>query len=188
MNEYQISLPINQPKLRTDDPTLLPDYLLSFAVLNENSDNVIHKTKKGKNLWVPASLYWGDRLYINIPYIPFFSNCKGYGFYIPIWSVTEQNYHCDFIPYEEVVYTNEFLFGSVPVTDSCDFDIECFYDEVIGDRQPLPRWFEVDSGANLFDISIEAVKYEDLMKKEFSNVEILTFQPVNDEFSFGNVP
>ena len=57
------------------------------------------------------------------------------------------------------------MFGSTPVTDSCNLDIECFYDEIIGVRQPLPRWFEVDSGSSLFDISIEAVEYEDLMQR-----------------------
>lgn len=51
----------------------------------------------------------------------------------------------------------------------------CVYDEIIGVWQPLPWWFEVDSGSDLFDISTEAVNYEDLMTREFENVEILTF-------------
>ena len=70
----------------------MPDHVISFAVSNQNTG---HVTKKGKNIWVPVSLYWQEREKISLPYFPFFSNCKGYGRMIPVWALTESNFICE---------------------------------------------------------------------------------------------
>ena len=95
-NEYNIGLPINSPKLQEEDTTSLPEYSVTYA---SNNDYVISnkvknrvETLRGKNIWVPASLYWQERESISLPYLPYFSNCKGYGQYIPIWGVTEEHH------------------------------------------------------------------------------------------------
>lgn len=94
-DEYGIGLPINSPPYQQIDTEALPDYTITFAdndeyVIDYDTQNRV-VTKRGKNIWVPASLYWQDRTAINLPYFPYFSNCKGYGQYIPIWAATEVN-------------------------------------------------------------------------------------------------
>lgn len=46
-------------------------------------------TTKNRNVWIPASLYWDNRQYLNLAYLPYFSNCDGYGQYIPLWALLE---------------------------------------------------------------------------------------------------
>lgn len=52
---------------------------------------MVHRTVKNRNLWIPSSLYWNQRPELTIPYLPYFSNCQGYGGYIPLWALMEQN-------------------------------------------------------------------------------------------------
>jgi hypothetical protein len=73
-----IALPINLPKLWWDG-TSLPNYLTSFAYSRNDWDPIIHKSIMNRNIWVPSSIYWGSRSNINLNYLPYFSNCKGYG-------------------------------------------------------------------------------------------------------------
>lgn len=94
INGYEIALPFNQPKLLpdvSDALTAMPDQLISFASNPAGpwQPPVRHRSTKNRNLWVPASLYWGARQRINLPYLPYFSNCKGYGNFIPFWSLME---------------------------------------------------------------------------------------------------
>ena len=68
-----------------------PMSIISFAKNYFDFTPVAHRTIKNRNLWIPASLYWNQRPVLNIPYLPYFSNCRGYGDYIPIWALIEQN-------------------------------------------------------------------------------------------------
>ena len=75
-----------------------------------------------------------------LPYLPYFSNCKGYGKYIPIWVPLELSGKCELIPPESTKTVFPYAFGSHPVADTCEgVEIECVYDELIGDLQPVPR-------------------------------------------------
>ncbi len=86
--DYEITLPHNIPKL-TYDGVSLPNHLVSLAYSRNDWDPLVHKSTKNRNIWVPSSLYWGDRPRINFNFIPFFSNCKGYGKFIPFWTLME---------------------------------------------------------------------------------------------------
>ena len=102
--------------------------------------------------------------------------------------MTEQNFECEHVSQEDIRPTGEFAFGSSPVADSCtDLKIECFYDEIFSDKQPLLRWFEVRSDSPIFDISIDPVDYEELINKDFEDIEILNFAAVNDGYDNGLV-
>lgn len=74
---------------------------------------------KNRNIWIPASLYWNQRPQINMAYLPYFSNCNGYGQYIPLWSLLEQNSMCTQVPLEETFPMTEFSFGQSPIADNC---------------------------------------------------------------------
>jgi len=182
VNAYQITLPFNQPKkLRvTRDPkTALPQQLVAFA---HNPcgpwEPVRHRSTKGRNVWVPTSLYWDSRVRINLPILPYFSNCRGYGNFIPVWSLMEQHYACALVAQEKTLWMSEYSFGERPTADtSSDVSINCVYDEVFVGQQPLPRWFEVEAGTPLFDVSVHPVNHDDLLAKEFSEFEVLPVAP-----------
>lgn len=104
VNGYQITLPYNQPKLLRDtsDPrTALPSQAISFAdnPAGDTWDPVRHRSTAGRTVWVPSSRYWRARSRINLPYLPYFSNCRGYGNFIPVWALLEQHYACSLVAY-----------------------------------------------------------------------------------------
>jgi hypothetical protein len=119
VQDYEITLPHNIPKLM-DGGINLPNHLASLAYSRNDWDPLIHKSVKNRNLWIPSSLYWGDRPRINLNYLPYFSNCKGYGKYIPFWSLMEQHQACTLIPFNETVWMNEYSFGLKPTADFCE--------------------------------------------------------------------
>ena len=91
---------------------------------------------------MPTSLYWNSRTRINLPYLPYFSNCKGYGNFIPFWSLMEQHHVCELIENFDTRWMAEFTFGARPRADSCEeVLINCVYEEVFVGQQPLSRWF-----------------------------------------------
>jgi hypothetical protein len=108
VNGYGITLPFNQPKrlagirnpITRKTETPLPGQLISFANNPRGAWDpaVRHRASKGRNVWVPSSRYWGSRRRINLPYLPYFSNCRGYGNYIPLWALIEQHQRCEHVP------------------------------------------------------------------------------------------
>ena len=96
-------------------------------------------------------------------HLPFFSNCRGFGSTIPLWFVLEKHPNCLQVPQNETVPITELSFGGKGHGDMCVVDpaypqskpveIECIVDEIPNNKQPLPRWFEAQTGAELFAIS-----------------------------------
>ena len=182
-DEYSIGLPINSPPLQAQDTTSLPSYTVSFA--SNNNYTIASGTKnrivteRGKNIWVPSSLYWQSRETINLPYLPYFSNWKGYGQYIPIWAVTEVHSGCDLVSVEDTVFMHEYSFRQKPKADKWeDILIQWVYDEVWSDdQQSLKRWFEVGPEESLFDFSVTPISAGQVLEKEFGENEVLTVAP-----------
>ena len=71
------------------DRKSMPSNVVSFASNPNTFKPVKHTGTKNRNIYIPTSLYWSNREQINLPYLPYFSNCKGYGLYIPFWSLME---------------------------------------------------------------------------------------------------
>lgn len=73
-------LPFNQPPAQPNTNEY-PDYLITWAknYIDGTYDASMQKTTKNRNVWIPASLYWDNRQYLNLAYLPYFSNCNGYG-------------------------------------------------------------------------------------------------------------
>lgn len=193
VNGYQITLPFNQPKrlTATGDPrTALPAQAVAFA---DNPSGpwapVRQRSTNGRNVWVPASRYWNARPRINLPYLPYFSSCRGYGSFIPFWSLVEQHYACELVPYEDTHWMRAYSFGERPHADACEeVLINCVYDEIFLGQQPLPRWFEVEGGTPLFDVSVSPVVYDDLVARDFSEFEVLPVAPEEGAGEEGVVP
>lgn len=79
--------------------------------------SVKHKSTLSRVVWVPSSLYWRSRTRINVPYLPYFSNCRGYGTTIPLWSLMEQHYNCELVNNEETFAMGAYKFGKAPIAD-----------------------------------------------------------------------
>ena len=171
--ELQISIPFNAPVPRPDRSH--PPYFVNFA--REDSTEKLylrHATELGKTLYVPSSVYWTESGTVNMPFLPFFSNCKGYGQHIPIWSIFEQHFNCTIIPYEETLAISQFGFGKDARADSCALvKIDCLYDEIFAEKQPESRWFEITSGSVLFNIPKIPVTAEELKSKEFNEMDLI---------------
>ena len=52
----------------------------------------------------------------------------------------------------------------------------------------MPRWFEVDGGSPLFNLVVEPIDYEDMMSKEFSDVEVIEVGPETGGGDSGYLP
>jgi hypothetical protein len=99
----------------------MPQDIISFSNNPLSNWNPIqHRSTKGRNTWVPPSLYWNSRSRINLPYLPYFSNCKGYGNIIPLWALMEQHHTCELVKNEETYAMTAYSFGQAPTADACE--------------------------------------------------------------------
>ncbi|CAG9311278.1 unnamed protein product [Blepharisma stoltei] len=175
-----IALPYNIPHIKSDNS--MPDYLLTFAQSPKRAELYVQPTKSGVNWYTPNTLYWsyiGSTLVT--PYFPYFSNCKGYGQYIPIWAAFELSKNCSLVSPNETSVVGMFDFGKSPVADSClDVEIECIYDEVYQNPQANSRWFELSAEEVFFSISADALSDSDFSESKWPNsfIEIKTVNAV----------
>eukprot|EP00913_Durusdinium_trenchii_P013300 g12483.t1 len=96
------------------------------------------------------TLYWGDQEGLFLPYLPYFSNCRGFGRTIPLWSIIEQNQGCKWAP--EGGEIGLLSLGSEAKGDSCSLTVvECVLDEVPQVKLQDERWFEAVTGDKLFE-------------------------------------
>jgi len=139
-----VSLPTNLPIF--DSNKNQPNYQLSLGSVRSGFDDQSleqHEVTSGVNLFDPESLYWGTSTYATMTYLPFFSNCKAFDKYIPIFSLFEQSSKCDLVAPEDTVYIKPFGFGSQPKADTCSrVSLSCIIDEDITISSTTPRWFE----------------------------------------------
>lgn len=96
-------------------------------------------------MYQPNDVYWGskDNSQVIFPFIPYFSNCKGFGQHI-FFQALESEGVCDLVPPENTHPIDPFKFGDKSVADNCNLDIPCILDEIPGSKlNDFTRWFEV---------------------------------------------
>ena len=163
-----VALPINVPPLNSN--LSMPNHLLAFSQSPHRANLLAHQKQAGVNWFMPNSNYWQSREQITLPYLPYFSNCKGFDTYIPIWAVLELYKECTLVPQEETEPVPLLSFGFVPKADKCEnVEIECIYDEVPSETLPLSRWFEMEAGSELFYLYADPVNSEDLISGTISS-------------------
>ena len=146
------------------------------TLAKERSDSFLetfHGVSIGKN---EEYIYEFENLML--PYLPFFSNCREFDSYIPIWALTE-SHHCGLpetsdthpkgwwrrnfpsLPHiDDIRAVGPFDFARFyPIADWCEQKIYCDYEERLETPDITPRWFEADSGATLFSIIRDPVSY-----------------------------
>ena len=102
-----------------------------------------------------------------LPYLPFFSSCRGFDSHIPLFMLFESEENCNLIEYNETIWIdqwNPFTTATAveiaSAMDSCYWNLECKYEEEIEKVSTDERWFELGSGADLFYISRDPHPYK----------------------------
>jgi hypothetical protein len=111
---FQINIPVNLPLFPDmQDVDRYPDYTLSYAH-SDFAPKIKNQLIPKVNFFNPNKVLWNkfdanDR-YLPLMYLPYFSNCKGYGSAIPIFSVFEQQAGCDLVSLKDTREIKQFSF------------------------------------------------------------------------------
>uniref|UniRef100_A0A7S0QR61 Tyrosine-protein kinase ephrin type A/B receptor-like domain-containing protein n=1 Tax=Cryptomonas curvata TaxID=233186 RepID=A0A7S0QR61_9CRYP len=134
----------------------------------------------------------GDDQMIVLPYLPFFSKCRGFDSHIPLFRVLEDERRdnieggCNLTSKGQGRSINQWDPLNSPsqdeldlenIADACHWIIHCSYEEQI-DKTPLPqRWFSRDPGSILFSLTRDAFNENDYRNlntfKSFLNTDLL---------------
>ena len=162
-----ITLPVNIPikniSLNSVSNIQIKDKILKNIIsynLLTNNKMIRNKIKEKYNKYPTTSDYWNLSTNLGMTYIPFISNCKGYGRYIHLWSLLEQNSQCEIKPENETVFIKDFNFGVSAVGDNCNISLECIFDEDVKNISNNKFWFQTTTGFSLFKISKNPINLE----------------------------
>ena len=150
----------------------------SSLAAKEQTD-MYFETWHGLDLAESDNSFKYDHNSIILPYLPYFSNCREFDSYVPLWAVVESSNQCNLpgvttdrpenwwrrrippLPHQDDVKSigpKDFL-EFYPVADWCERKLYCQYEEDLSEVDVLPRWFEVDTGATLFSIIRDPINY-----------------------------
>lgn len=181
----------------TDRPTILDDYSsvktdsAYWAMPTSSEEETLEKIKIYRETFhemyrsvADDSLVFQFSKVI-LPYLPYFSNCKGYDSYIPIFEILENDkcelpeltldyeeygtnwWRREFPPFphqDDITHVGPADVGKHPIADWCELTVQCAYEEVLGQADVTPRWFEAPNKETLFHILREPVtlaQYQD---------------------------
>ena len=140
---------------------------LDFAKLYYNSSSNESNDVVGSSSTLPADPIdllivdndWMTHDFFALPYIPFFSNCDGYGSHISLSRLLEDHPDCLSVNQNDVVSINEFSFRNIPMNnDACHgISLHCNYEEEVKEARENIRWYEASSGSALFYLTRDAV-------------------------------
>lgn len=167
------ALPQNLPKrwdsvLADDSDDERKENLVYFDYLGAD-ENTPMVTDDLNDFVATPELFWnkqmdGDSL-VPLPYMLFFSQCRGYGSHVPLFDLFENAHNdaCELVPPSETVFIYKWdIFTFQPVADACNFTFTCAYEEALDAADVRARWFEIDNGGTLFTLTSEPFTYEDL--------------------------
>ena len=162
-----ISLPINIPikniSYNSDTNLNIKDKVLKNIIsYNSLSNNILIKNeiKEGLNKFTERNYYWDISTSIGMTHIPFISNCKGYGKYIHLWSLLEQNSQCELKSENETIFIQDFSFGLQAIGDNCNISLDCIYDENVTNLTNDKFWYQATNGFTLFKITKNPITLE----------------------------
>ncbi|EED88737.1 predicted protein [Thalassiosira pseudonana CCMP1335] len=161
------------------------------SALEAKKQNDLHfETFHGVSLDLSGQSYKYEHDSLLLPYLPYFSNCREFDSYIPLWSLVESPDRCGLpgvtrdhptywwrrqipsLPHpDDVKAIGPFDFMSFyPVSDWCERKLYCNFEENLSEPDVTPRWFEADSGATLFSIIRDPIDYYDYTGRRASMV------------------
>ena len=121
-----ITLPYNTPHI--NDPDFDREAVLDMTASGPD----VNPRPKRLTKDVYDSNFWGSKQINSVvmPWIPFFSNCDGFGSHIVLYEAFEYHRSCSLPWYDDLKIVNPIpSSGMDPVADVCNLDITCRYDE-----------------------------------------------------------
>jgi len=127
-----------------------------------------------------------------LPYLPYFSNCREFDSYIPLWALVESSAECRLprvssqypdtwwrrkiqpLPHQddvEAIGPSDFM-SFYPVADWCERKLHCSFEESLSSTDVTPRWFEADSGSTLFSILRDPIDYYQYTGRDAATVGV----------------
>ena len=168
-----ISLPVNIPIKNTTYNSATNLEIKDKVIKNIISYNSLtskemikNEIREGYNYFPQINNYWEISTSIGMTYIPFISNCKGYGKYIHLWSLLEQNSQCNLKNENETVFIKDFSFRVKSIGDNCNISLQCIFDEDVGTLTNNKFWYETANGFSLFKITKNPIILERLSAPE----------------------
>ena len=150
----------------------------SEVIAKEQTD-LYFETFHGLSLDQSTGSYDFDLHSLILPYLPYFSNCREFDSYIPLWALVESSTECKLprvssqypdtwwrreiqpLPHQddvEAIGPSDFM-SFYPVADWCERKLHCSFEESLSSTDVTPRWFEADSGSILFSILRDPIDY-----------------------------
>ena len=138
--------PINIPRLHTELPY---SFMLEAISLDPSVPLLLDPSAEQITEDIQSEM---DALGIGnfaFPYLPFFSNCRGYGSYLNMHVVFQDNASCTLVEPAEVVSVGNFDFLATPHSDTCDVQLQCLFEENMAEVTAFPRWFDKSADQNV---------------------------------------
>ena len=138
--------------------------------------NCMRHTSAWEEFYINPNGYEGKSPAIFTTYLPYFSNCRGFGTATPLWFLLEKHPNCVLVPPNETVAISLYSFGASSVGDSCaSVEIDCMVDEIPYSKQPVSRWFESPTGTELFSLSKSAMSASEMdrLTDSMDNVPVI---------------
>jgi hypothetical protein len=163
----------------------------SEVIAKEQTD-LYFETFHGISFDQSTGLYEFELHSLIIPYLPYFSNCREFDSYIPLWALVENSAECRLprvsseypetwwrrkiqpLPHQddvEVIGPSDFM-SFYPVADWCERKLRCSFEESLSSTDVTPRWFEADSGSTLFSILRDPIDYYQYTGRDAATVGV----------------
>jgi hypothetical protein len=164
-----IEVPLNRPKDRwetvelvTEDPTLALS--VGYTSVNESIPFIRPELD---SLSASPEVFWGRELTMfALSTLPYFSNCRGFDSYIPLYRAMEDPDLCELVPDEDIVPVDPWLFWLPQNADTCDYTLQCIYEENTGIKEASYRWYEAPTGTKLWYFTSDPTNYETFLVGE----------------------
>ena len=129
-------------------------------------------TERGERLH--RGLLDSEPAVVGVDYLPFFSGCRGFDSHIYLYQLLETSWtqiedfvnygSCDLVPANETVFISPWApQNQISIADSCEVEVQCFYEEAFKEAAASTRWYEVE-GAALFYITETAESQDALFE------------------------
>lgn len=154
----------------TDETYTLPYNLRDFSIdmysdMTSESEDVslvkdtFERDPFDSTLWDSKSITT-----IALPWIPFFSGCKGQDRHILLYDLLENAEKCDLVNNDDTVVISPLLTtGLYGKADKCRINLECHYEENFNLTVANSiRWYQISSPSDLFYISSAPLTAEEL--------------------------
>lgn len=109
--------------------------------------------------------YWtfaDDPNTLYLPWVPFFSNCQGYGRKILWFDLLEYNKDCSFKSVEDTVIVESIpTKGLDPTADHCHINLQCAFSEEVNILTNLIKWWQINDKQTLYYIPSYGVTPDD---------------------------